>query len=93
QGESNAIYFMDAGVKSDFFQNKLSVNVNFSDIFNSRKWSGVSEGTNFYSEYSRKRQSQILSLKLTYKFGQQDNSRRRSNRGMDENYDGGVDMF
>lgn len=93
QGESEPVYFVDAGLKSDFFQNKLSVNVSMSDIFNTRIWEGYSEGINFYSEYSRKRQSQIGTLKLTYKFGQQDNNRRRGNRGMEENYDGGMDMF
>lgn len=93
QGESKPVYFMDAGLKSDFLQNKLSVNLSMSDVFNTRIWEGYSEGINFYSEYNRKRQSQIGTLKLTYKFGQQDNNRRKSNRGMEENYDGGMDMF
>jgi iron complex outermembrane recepter protein len=93
QGESEPVYFLDAGLKSDFFQNKLSVNLSVSDIFDTRIWEGYSEGINFYSEYNRKRQSQIGTLKLTYKFGQQDQNRRRSNRGMEENYDGGMDMF
>jgi len=92
QGESQPIYFLDAGLKSDFFQNKLSVNLSMSDVFNTRIWEGYSEGINFYSEYSRKRQSQIGTLKLTYKFGQQDNKRRGGR--MDENYDGGgIEMF
>jgi len=93
QGESEPIYFVDAGLKSDFFQNKLSVNLSLSDIFDTRIWSGYSEGINFYSEYNRKRESQIGNLKLTYKFGKQDNSRRRGGRGGDENYDGGMDMY
>jgi len=93
QGESKPVYFMDAGLKSDFLQNKLSVNLSMSDVFNTRIWEGYSEGINFYSEYNRKRQSQIGTLKLTYKFGQQDNNRRKSNRGMEETYDGGMDMF
>ncbi len=93
QGESEPVYFFDAGVKSDFFQNKLSVNLSMSDIFNTRIWEGHSSGINFYSEYSRKRESQIGSIKLTYKFGQQDMNRKRGNRGMDENFDGGMDMF
>ena len=93
QGESEPVYFLDAGLKSDFFQNKLSVSLAMSDVFNTRVWEGHSAGINFYSDYSRKRESQIGSLKLTYKFGQQDNSRRKGNRNMDENYDGGMDMF
>ncbi|MFI5172972.1 MAG: TonB-dependent receptor domain-containing protein, partial [Chitinophagales bacterium] len=93
QGESQPIYFLDAGLKSDFFQNKLSVNLSMSDVFDTRIWEGNSEGINFYSEYSRKRQSQIAALKLTWKFGQQDN-RRRNSKGMEENYDGGgIEMF
>jgi len=93
QGESEPVYYLDAGVKSDFFQNKLSVNLTFSDIFDTRIWQGYSEGGNFYSEYARKRESQIAGLKLTYKFGQQDLSRRKGNRNMEENYDGGFEMF
>ena len=92
QGVADPIFFMDLGVKSDFFQNKLSVNLNLSDIFDTRQMSGYSEGFNFYQDYTRKRQSRIALLKLTWKFGQQDNQRRRS-RGMDEGYDGGMDMF
>lgn len=92
QGESEPVYYLDAGLKSDFFQNKLSVNLSMSDVFNTRIWEGYSEGINFYSEYSRKRESQIATLKLTYKFGQQDKNRR--NGRMDENYDGGgIEMF
>jgi len=92
QGKSDPVFFMDAGIKSDFFQNKLSVNVNISDIFDTRQWGGYSEGINFYQEHMRKRQSQIAMLKVTYKFGQQDNTRRRT-RGMDDSYDGGIEMF
>ncbi len=92
QGQSQPIYYMDAGLKSDFFKNKLSVNLSMSDVFNTRIWQGYSEGINFRSDYSRKRQSQVGSLKLTYKFGTQD-SKRRAGR-MDENYDsGGGEMF
>ena len=93
QGESEPIYYVDAGIKSDFFQNKLSVNLSFSDIFDTRIWEGYSEGINFHSDYSRKRESQIAGIKLTYKFGQQDAFRKKGSR-MDENYDGGgYDMF
>lgn len=91
QGEADPIFFMDLGVKSDFFQNKLSINLNVSDIFDTRQMGGFSEGINFYQEYTRKRQSRIALLKATWKFGQQDNSRRRGR--MDEGYDGGMDMF
>ncbi len=92
QGTSQPIYFLDAGLKQDLFQNKLSINLSMSDVFNTRIWEGTSEGINFYSEYSRKRQSQIATLKLTWKFGQQDNKRRGGR--LDENYDGGgMDMF
>lgn len=92
QGQADPIFSTDAGIKSDFFQNKLSVNVNVSDIFDTRQMGGYSEGINFYQDYYRKRQSRIATLKLTYKFGQQDNARKRT-RNMEENYDGGMDMF
>lgn len=92
QGQADPIFSTDAGIKSDFFQNKLSVNLNVSDIFDTRQMGGYSEGINFYQDYYRKRQSRIAALKLTWKFGQQDNTRKRS-RSMDEGYEGGMDMF
>ncbi|MFN0276912.1 MAG: TonB-dependent receptor domain-containing protein [Chitinophagales bacterium] len=92
QGKSDAVFVADAGLKQDFLKNKLSLNLSMSDVFNTRKWSGYSEGVNYYSTNFRKRESQVFSAKLTYKFGQQDNNRR--NRGMQENFEGGgFDMF
>lgn len=92
QGESTPIQYFDAGLKSDFFKNKLTMNLSMSDIFNTRQFGGYSESYNYYSDYFRKRESQIFSVKLTYKFGQQDNKRRS---GSQENYDNGgsYEMF
>ncbi|MBC8047144.1 MAG: TonB-dependent receptor [Fimbriimonadaceae bacterium] len=92
QGKSDAVFYADAGLKQDFFKNKLSLNLSMSDIFDTRQWGGFSEGINYYSTNIRKRESQIFTAKLTYKFGQQDNNRRT--RSGQEGYDGGNDeMF
>lgn len=92
QGKSDPVFSTDAGLKTSFMKNKLDVNLSMSDIFNTRQWGGYSEGLDYYSEYFRKRESRIFTVKLTYKFGQQDN-RRKS--GSQENYDNGgnFDMF
>lgn len=92
QGKMDPFVYMDAGIRSDFFDNRLSVNLSASDIFNTREFSGYSEGENFYQEFYRKRISQALTLKVTYKFGQQDSRRKNNGRmDMDGEGDGGFE--
>ena len=40
-----------------FFNNKLSVNLTFTDIFDTRQFSVTNESSNFYQEFDRKRES------------------------------------
>ncbi|MBP7398724.1 MAG: TonB-dependent receptor [Chitinophagales bacterium] len=89
QGDMKPFVFMDAGIRSDFFQNRLTLNLSATDIFNTREFSGNSYGTNFNQEFYRKRNSQALTLKATYKFGQQDSKRKSGGRTDMDNGDGG----
>ncbi len=94
QGESLPMYYLDAGFKSDFLKNQFSLNLTFNDILNTRRFGIQSEGLNFESEFIRKRESRLINLQLTYRFGNQDANKRRSNRN--ENQDmqqNNFDMF
>ncbi|HRX23221.1 MAG TPA: TonB-dependent receptor [Chitinophagales bacterium] len=94
QGQPRPFTFIDLGIRSDFFSNKLSVNLTVSDVFDTREFYVTNEGFNFSQEFRRKRESQAVSIRLSYKFGQQDNNRRRGGQGdWDNNGGGGMDMF
>jgi hypothetical protein len=61
----------DLGVRKDFFKKQLSVNLSATDIFNGRRMSMEVEGSNYIQEFTRKRESQVLTLNATWKFGRQ----------------------
>lgn len=89
QGTMDPFQFVDAGIRSDFFNNTLSINLTVSDLFDTRQFSGESAGFNFDQTFYRKRQSQVFTLKATYRFGKQDNMRRRNGGRMENMDDGG----
>lgn len=70
---SSARYFVNMGVRSDFFNRKLSVFVNVQDIFNWGKTIGnASENTNPYyvsQSISRTLNSRYISAGITLRFG------------------------
>jgi iron complex outermembrane recepter protein len=92
QGIPQPFTYLDAGIRSDFFNNKLSVNLTFSDIFDTRDFETTGEGLNFYQEFRRKRETRAAAIRLTYKFGSQDSRNKQRGNG---NYDGGggMEMF
>ena len=92
QGIPQPFTYLDAGIRSDFFNNKLSVNLTFSDIFDTRDFETTGKGLNFYQEFRRKRETRAAAIRLTYKFGSQDSRNKQRGNG---NYDGGggMEMF
>jgi outer membrane receptor protein involved in Fe transport len=78
-GYIDANYWLDAGIKKDFFKNnKLSVTLNVKDIF-ATSVSGTNvlasnpEGVPLYSQTtSRRRDPHFFQLTISYKFGQTD---------------------
>jgi outer membrane receptor protein involved in Fe transport len=93
QGMPQPVTFLDAGIKSDFLNNKLSVNLTFTDIFDTRQFSVTNESFNFYQEFDRKRESRSVGIRLSYKFGQQDYSKKRQGQGNGDYEGGGMEMF
>lgn len=77
QGETRAMYSMDAGLKRDVMKSKGTVTFNVSDIFDTREMRFDSYGATF-SQYTRfKRQSRVATLGFTYRFGRTDFQQRR----------------
>lgn len=91
QGTFMPIYGIDMALKRDFLKDKkLSLTVNVSDIFNTRRMRIQTESTYFTQDIMRKRESQIGMFILTYKFGATDNKSKKADKS-DPN--SGGDMF
>ena len=67
QGQRDGMYFANASVKQEFFNNKLAATLQVQDIFGTMKFSGTSYGSNFENRFIYKRESQIVQLTLSYK--------------------------
>jgi len=68
QGEMKSMYSADIALKKDFLKdNKLSVSFRLSDIFNTQKFVMTASDINFSSEATRKRESRVAYLGVSYK--------------------------
>ena len=64
---------VDAGLKKDFLKNKMaSLTLAVSDVFNTRQYELNQAAPAFVQDYIRKRESRILRLTFTYRFGKFD---------------------
>ena len=69
QGYRKPGYNMEAGMRKSFFDNKLSVNANVRDIFNSRKRKSHTSGEGFVQDSERWFGGRMASLTLSWSFG------------------------
>ena len=67
--ERHARYGIDAGLRADFFDRKLSVFVNASDIFNWNSWGMSNTSPYVESSSNSKFNSRAVSVGLTFRFG------------------------
>ena len=95
QGRPKPVQGLDLGLKADLFKNKLSLNLSLQDVFNTRRFALDGGDVTFVNSFTRKRETRILNLSLTYKFGKQDFGSRRNRKGGgdggDMNNGGGED--
>ena len=83
EGENEAMYFVGAGIKQDFFKRKLSVMFNVQDIFQTRYKISTTE-TETYSIFTEKhRIAPIATIKLSYKINsyKQDKTKSKAENG------------
>lgn len=89
QGERKANYSLDAGLKRNFLNRKLSVNLTVRDLLDSRRWKSETSGTNF-SQYSESwRGGRTFGLTVSYNFGNMSGRNARQSESYDSS-DGGV---
>ena len=67
--ERHARYGINAGLRADFFDRKLSVYVNANDIFNWNSWGNTSNSPYVQSTSNSKYNSRSVSVGLTFRFG------------------------
>lgn len=83
--ESVRMYGVDAGLQRSFLNDKATVKVSVSDIFNTMKWGGVSDFGGLYIQTSGGWESRQLKLNLTYNFGnEQVKGARKRKTGLEE---------
>ncbi|MBK8848244.1 MAG: TonB-dependent receptor [Bacteroidetes bacterium] len=72
QGMLRSNWAIDAGARKEWKRGKYGVALNVSDIFDTRIFRVINEGQNFLFEFSRKRDTRIITGTLSIRFGKMD---------------------
>ncbi|MBC3846611.1 TonB-dependent receptor [Winogradskyella echinorum] len=91
QNKNKGIFSMNLAFSKDLFNDKASVALNVSDVFNSRKRITETTTPTFNSESEFQWRQRTFNLSFTYRFNQQPKRERSGDRGGDGN--GGGDDF
>ena len=67
--ERHARYGINAGLRADFFDRRLSVFVNANDIFNWNSWGQTNDSPYVYSTSNYKYNSRSVAVGVTFRFG------------------------
>ena len=81
--ERHARYGIDAGLRADFFDRKMSVFVNASDIFNWNSWGMSNSSPYVESSSNSKFNSRAVSVGVTFRFGKME-LEQRARQGADD---------
>lgn len=93
QGLTSHSYTVDAGLRKTFFDKKLVLALNVRDIFNSRARRSTTYGDGFWQFQENRWNSRMVSLSITYNFGNQNQKKKqaRQNYSGDDDLGGGGD--
>jgi iron complex outermembrane recepter protein len=75
---------LTAGIKKSILKNRGSVTLNVTDIFWNAYPSGTTEFDNVVEDWVAKRDSRVVNVNFTYKFGEGNPIRMRRNTGADD---------
>ncbi|MCB9225451.1 MAG: TonB-dependent receptor [Crocinitomicaceae bacterium] len=90
QGSSIPMYGMDLAAKYSFFKDKMYLNLKITDVFNTKRFGySTSSAGEFQNSGYFKHQSRRFMLTFGYRFGNQDQEKRKRNFGSGE---GGGDF-
>ena len=89
QGEREGYFMMNAAIRKDFFNNKLSATLSVRDLFKTARWEYISSGEYFYSYDYFRREAPVLTLNISYLIN---NYRKQKNGRGNGDSDGEMDM-
>lgn len=81
QGRMRSMHGAELGMKFFALKGKLSFNLRFSDVFNTRQFAVEASGFNFESNAVRKRDTRNFFAGITYRFGNSDKSPQNKKKG------------
>ena len=92
RGKITAMQSMDGALKASFLENRGSLSLRVSDIFNTMKFDLYRDDPSYYISVDRKWLSRRATLTFTWNFGQQDQNfqRRRQRRDDGDGQGGGT---
>jgi hypothetical protein len=89
QGERQGFYTTDGALKQDFFNRRMSLNLQVRDLLGTGKFEFLSEGPDFYSHRKFVRKSPVVMLTLSFNFNNYRPERRRDRDMNDFEGEGG----
>lgn len=93
QGEMEAMYSADMGLRKNILDRKGTVTLRVSDIFNSQKFRMYNYGDNFTIDMERKRNSRMVFVGFTYRINEFNNRRNQRSREQMDNGSPDFDEF
>ena len=80
-GRINAMHGADLALKKSFMDDRVSLSLRVSDIFNTRGFSLQRDGKDYYIEMENRRDSRTGWLSFSWNFGQDEKKRNRGQQG------------
>lgn len=77
-------YNLSAGIQKTVLKKKGTITINISDILWTAYPSGITEFDNVREDWTAKRDTRVLNVSFSYKFGKGKSARMRRNTGVDE---------
>jgi iron complex outermembrane receptor protein len=82
QGKLQNVWWIDAAVKKNLFNNKATLTLNVSDIFNTRKYETIFNYPAYEQTVYRDRETRIGNISFNYRFGRSETNGRSEGRSM-----------
>ncbi len=91
QGHQPASFFMDLGIRKNFFDRLFTVALNCRDLLDSHAWKTITSSDTYWRYQENRRNSRNLSLTLTWNFGNMKGKKQPRNGNDGDDSEGGFD--
>jgi iron complex outermembrane recepter protein len=87
QGRFHGFISLDAGLRKEFLDGKLSLTLSANDIFNNRRFFGSASSASFTQDFFRKKETRTFTMAVLWRFGSNsDPSARKRGRSGTPNF-------